>query len=51
MILASVDRLYRYPGQWLLASEPWRALGFGALIVLAFALVAFVVWQVRAILA
>jgi photosystem II stability/assembly factor-like uncharacterized protein len=51
VILASVDRLYRYPGQWLLASEPWRALGFGVLIVLAFALVAFVVWQVRAVLA
>ncbi|HET8908543.1 MAG TPA: hypothetical protein VFN11_16430 [Ktedonobacterales bacterium] len=49
VVLASVDRLYRYPGQWLLASEPWRALGFGVLIVLAFALIAFVVWQVRTI--
>ena len=50
VILASVDRLYRYPGQWLLASEPWRALGFGVLALLALAVVAFVVWQVRAIL-
>lgn len=49
VILASVDQLYRYPGQWLLASEPWRALGFGFFIMLALALVAFVVWQVRAI--
>jgi photosystem II stability/assembly factor-like uncharacterized protein len=51
VILAAVDQLYRYPGQWLLASEPWRGLGFGVLILLVFALVAFVVWQVRAILA
>jgi photosystem II stability/assembly factor-like uncharacterized protein len=47
VILASLDRLYRYPGQWLLASEPWRALGFGALGLLAAALVAYIVWQVR----
>lgn len=51
VILASVDRLYRYPGQWLLATEPWRALGFGALVVLALALIAYVVWQARAMLA
>jgi hypothetical protein len=51
VVLASVDQLYRYPGQWLLASEPWRGLGFGILILLVFALVAFIVWQVRAILA
>ncbi|MGE5334113.1 MAG: WD40/YVTN/BNR-like repeat-containing protein [Nitrososphaerota archaeon] len=44
VILASVDQLYRYPGQWLLASEPWRALGIGILIVLALALVAFAIW-------
>jgi photosystem II stability/assembly factor-like uncharacterized protein len=50
VILASVDRLYRYPGQWLLASEPWRALGFGVLALLGLTLLAFVVWQVRAIL-
>jgi hypothetical protein len=51
VILAAVDQLYRYPGQWPLASEPWRGLGFGVLILLVFALVAFVVWQVRTILA
>jgi photosystem II stability/assembly factor-like uncharacterized protein len=51
VVLASVDQLYRYPGQWLLASEPWRGLGFGIVILLVFALVAFIVWQVRAILA
>ena len=51
IILASVDRLYRYPGQWLLASEPWRALGFGAFIVLALTLITFVAWQARAMLA
>lgn len=51
VILASVDRLYRYPGQWLLATEPWRALGFGAFILLAFVLLVFFVWQARAMLA
>lgn len=51
VILASVDRLYRYPGQWLLATEPWRALGFGAFILLALVFIAFVVWQARAMLA
>jgi hypothetical protein len=51
VILASVDQLYRYPGQWLLASPPWRGLGVGLLILLACTLVAFIVWQVRAILA
>lgn len=51
VILASVDRLYRYPGQWLLASEPWRTLGFGVLVLLLFALLAYVVWQARAVLA
>ena len=51
MILASVDRLYRYPGQWLLASEPWRALGFGAVGLLALALIGFVVWQARSVMA
>jgi photosystem II stability/assembly factor-like uncharacterized protein len=50
VILASVDRLYRYPGQWLLAPEPWRALGFGVLSLLGLALLAFVGWQVRAFL-
>lgn len=47
VILASVDRLYRYPGQWPLAAAPWRMLGFGTLIVLAFALVAGGAWWVR----
>jgi photosystem II stability/assembly factor-like uncharacterized protein len=51
VILASVDRLYRYPGQWLLAPEPWRALGFIALALLALALIAFVIWQARSIMA
>ncbi len=48
VILASVDRLYRYPGQWLLAAEPWRGLGFALLLVLGLALVAFIAWQARA---
>ena len=51
VVLASVDRLYRYPGQWPLATKPWRALGFGVLIVLALALIAAIGWQVRAMLA
>lgn len=51
VILASVDRLYRYPGQWLLASEPWRALGFGAMALLALALAGFVVWQAHSVVA
>lgn len=50
VILASVDQLYRYPGQWPLASQPWRALGFAALILLALTLVAEVVWWVRGVL-
>jgi len=48
VILASVDRLYRYPGHWVLASEPWRALGFGVLALLALALLAILTWGVRA---
>lgn len=51
VILASVDRLYQYPGRWLLASEPWRALGFGTVLVLALALVAGVVWWARDLVA
>jgi photosystem II stability/assembly factor-like uncharacterized protein len=47
VIFASVDQLYWYPGRWLLAAEPWRTLGFGAFIVLALGLVAFIVWQVH----
>jgi photosystem II stability/assembly factor-like uncharacterized protein len=47
---ASVGRLYRYPGQWLLAAEPWRGLGIGALIMLALTFTVFVVWQARALL-
>lgn len=50
VILASVDQLYRYPGQWPLATEPWRALGFGALVVLALALIGFVVWQIHSVM-
>jgi hypothetical protein len=51
MILAAVDRLYQYPGHWLLASEPWRALGFTALVALALIVVGFVAWQARSLAA
>nr|MBF6592280.1 hypothetical protein [Ktedonobacterales bacterium] len=49
VILASVDRLYRFPGQWFLATEPWRALALGALIVFALMLVFLVLWPVEAL--
>lgn len=49
VILASVDRLYRYPGQWLLAAEPWRALGFSALDLLALIFIGFVIWRMRSL--
>ena len=51
VILASVDRLYRYPGHWFLASEPWRAIGFGVLVLLALILVAIVAWGIHAVIA
>ena len=47
VILASVDQLYRYPGQWFLATEPWRAVGFSVMGVLALALLALIVWPLR----
>ena len=49
VILASVDRLYRYPGDWPLAAEPWRALGFGVLGLLALILIGFIIWQARSL--
>lgn len=51
VILASVDQLYRYPGQWQLASQPWRALGFGAVVLLALALGALIAQWARSVLA
>ena len=49
VVLASVDRLYRYPGQWFLASQPWRAVGASSEALLAVALAALIVWQIRAL--
>jgi hypothetical protein len=46
-IVAAVDQLYRYPGQWLLATEPWRALGMVAVSMLLVAFVALGVWRIR----
>lgn len=51
VILASVDQLYRYPGQWPLAAQPWRALGIGGVVLLAIALVALVFQWARVTLA
>lgn len=51
VVLASVDQLYRFPGQWPLASQPWRTLGIGAVALLALALGAIVVQWARVILA
>lgn len=50
VILASVDQLYRYPGQWPLAAQPWRALGFAALVLLTITLIAGVLWWARGVL-
>jgi hypothetical protein len=51
IVLASVDQLYRYPGQWPLATQPWRALAIGVEVLLALALVALIVRWARFLLA
>jgi photosystem II stability/assembly factor-like uncharacterized protein len=51
VILASVDQLYRYPGQWPLATQPWRALALGIAVLLVLALVALIVRWTRFVLA
>lgn len=47
VMLASVDRVYRFPGEWPLVAQPWRGIGFGALLVAALALAAAAVRWVR----
>ncbi len=51
VILASVDQLYRYPGQWPLAIQPWRALGIGAVVLLSLAPIALILRWTRIVLA
>jgi photosystem II stability/assembly factor-like uncharacterized protein len=49
-VLAAVDQLYRYPGQWPLATQPWRALAVGAAVLLALALVTLIIRWARMLL-
>lgn len=51
VLLAAVDQLYLYPGRWPLATQPWRTLGTGAIILLAVALVALIIQWARVLLA
>jgi photosystem II stability/assembly factor-like uncharacterized protein len=38
VLLASVDQLYRYPGEWFLSAQPWHVLAMIALVLLVLAL-------------